>query len=155
MNKPLRISASMLIFLTSILSLANDTTHLEGFQWQNLEWQIKNITFEPNPFDLAAHVSILNIDQNATKTTGMFYDKENIWKFRFTADVPGTWRFRTFNEDTDLDGHRGIIEIAPNREDRGFVIKHEGKWARGEGYRNPYRTARIHGIPHARLLPLV
>ncbi|MFP4105878.1 MAG: DUF4038 domain-containing protein [Phycisphaerae bacterium] len=40
----------------------------------------------------------------------LFWDGENVWRFRFSPDTPGRWEWRTRSSDAGLDGKTGSFE---------------------------------------------
>lgn len=114
-------------------SAASGTGTLDrvGTQWAPyLEWSLHNPTWEGNPYDLVARVAFVHTESGKRRTTGMFYDGENVWKFRFTGTQEGEWRFTTSSEDADLDGKEGrvVIEPNPNAKAHGFLTHFGNKW---------------------------
>jgi hypothetical protein len=71
-------------------------------------------------------------DSGEKRTTGMFYNGHNTWKFRFTATRTGTWIFSTSSQDPDLDGKQGTVTIGPNPNKNlpGFITSFGNKWYR-------------------------
>lgn len=102
-----------------------------GSQWTPyLEWRLSNSTYEGNPFDLVATATFVHRDSGETRTTGMFYDGGDSWRFRFTGTRPGEWTFTTQSPDPDLHSHTGTVEIRPNPGAIGFVTNYGNKWGR-------------------------
>ena len=103
------------------------------FQWTPyLEWSIQNPTYSVNPFDLEARVNFSHTKSGETHSTGMFYTKDNVWKFRFTGTRTGEWSFVTHSEDIDLNGLTGkvIVHLNPDPDIAGFVTNFGNKWGR-------------------------
>jgi lysophospholipase L1-like esterase len=106
--------------------------------WEYQEWDINNPTWSGNPFDLDAQVTFQNQLTGETITTGMFYDNNDTWSFRFTGMELGTWTFTTFSSDTDLNGLTGTVIVDPNDDPNayGFMTASSvdpRKWARMKG----------------------
>ena len=99
-----------------------------GTQWTPLEWGFENPTFKGNPYDLIATVTFVHSKSVKEHATEMFYDGENIWKFRFTGTRPGRWTFTTSSKDGDLDSKQGTVMIKPNPGVDGFVTNFGNKW---------------------------
>lgn len=98
-------------------------------QWAPyLEWSLPDTTYEGNPYDLVATATFVHGDSGQTHTTGMFYDGDNTWRFRFTGTQPGIWHFTTESSDPQLDGRGGTVEIQPNPGVAGFVTNYGNKW---------------------------
>lgn len=143
-NKPLVtriITACLGIILlsTAIYTLAGfpqHTTaltlpHQEGLLWAPyMEWSLDNATYSGNPFNLVADVTFTHAESGETRTTQMFYDGDDTWKFRFSGTRTGQWSFTTSSSDPDLDGHNGALTIQPNPDPnaRGFVGNSGNKW---------------------------
>ncbi|HUF62987.1 MAG TPA: DUF5060 domain-containing protein [Verrucomicrobiales bacterium] len=104
-----------------------------GFLWSpHLEWILRNPDRGENPFDLEASVAFTHAESGERRTTGMFHDGGDQWKFRFTATRTGTWSFETRSGASALDGKRGSIVIAatPVPAGRGFITSVDGtRWA--------------------------
>jgi hypothetical protein len=103
--------------------------------WEYVEVDIHNPTWSDNPFDLEASVTFTHQTSGTTITTGMFYDNNNTWSFRFTGMELGNWSFTTNSADADLDGLTGTIAVNPNDNPNayGFTTKSDvdpNKWAR-------------------------
>ncbi len=113
----------------------------EGRQWRPyLEWSLSTDTFEGNPFDLVATVTFVHPESGEKRTTEMFHDDGQTWKFRFTGTRPGQWEFTTSSADPELDGHRGTVTVAPNDRAYGFVTHSGNKWARPFGSQGELRA---------------
>lgn len=91
------------------------------------EWSLVNPSYTGNAFDLEATVTFISLRSNRQITTGMFYDGNDIWKFRFTGVEQGRWRFTTMSRDPELDGHSGFVTVQPhpNPSMEGFLT-HQG-----------------------------
>jgi hypothetical protein len=61
----------------------------------------------------------------------MFYDDNNVWKFRFTGTRTGEWTLVTTSSDADLDALTGSVTVAANPEPdvRGFLTNQGNKYA--------------------------
>lgn len=105
--------------------------HKTGTQWYPyLEWSLTNASYSGNPFDLVATVTFTHTASGETRTTEMFYDGSDTWKFRFSGTQSGDWTFTTSSSDGDLDGYSGTLTINPNSNSLGFVTHYENKWIR-------------------------
>lgn len=103
-------------------------------QWAPfVEWRLTNATWEGNPYDLEATATFIHEKTGETRRTGMFYDGDGGWRFRFTATRPGRWTFRTASGDADLDGRTGMVTVEPNDDAYGFVTHVANRWVRPRG----------------------
>lgn len=131
------IQTSLALIWTALLTAASlHAADLDrsGTQWAPvLQWELKNATVDGNPFDLPATATFVHEASGERRTTGMFYDGDDTWKFRFTATRPGRWTFFTSSADPNLDGRSGTVTIAPNPSGYGFVTHAGNKWARPRG----------------------
>ncbi len=107
----------------------NDTTN--GVLWETMEWEINNPDFTENPFDLMAVVTFLHKSSGEILRTEMFYDENNIWKFRFTPTRTGVWEYTTTSEDLELNGLKGVINVTENPDSTayGFLTHIGSKYA--------------------------
>jgi hypothetical protein len=131
-------SKKYIVFVIAVLSLvqpcnsvAKTLPETTGSQWcPYLEWNIKNLSFEGNPFDLEARVELVHRDMDASVRTPMFYKGGHSWGFRFTGTSTGQWSFRTLSDDEDLNGWTGTIAIKKNdnRRAHGFIKAIGNKW---------------------------
>ncbi|MFP4622164.1 MAG: DUF5060 domain-containing protein [Bacteroidales bacterium] len=126
---------AILLFLTGISTSAK--THAKSFdkksgnQWsQVLEWTIENPSYKGNPFEIEAKAIFYHTESGRTITTPLFYDDNNIWKFRFTGVKTGEWKIRTYSQDNDLNGWTGKVDITENENDKahGFIKAFGNKW---------------------------
>jgi hypothetical protein len=103
-----------------------------------LEWKLEHRDHAGNPFDVEATAVFSHAASGETRTTGMFYDGEGAWKFRFTGTRTGKWTFQTRSSVAALNGKTGSVVIAaPGRgkQPRGFVTSVDGNgwaWQTGE-----------------------
>lgn len=104
-------------------------------QWYPfVEWQVDDVTVADavNPFDVVAWVVFEHEASGEAVRTGMFYDGDGTWKFRFTGTKVGRWTFTTSSEDAaELDGLDGSVEVEPNDDavlGRGFVTSEGHQW---------------------------
>jgi hypothetical protein len=103
----------------------------DGSLWYPyLEWTLSNPGFKGNPYDIVARVTFVHIDSGETRKTEMFYDGNNIWKFRFTGTRIGKWTFTTSSDLVNLNGKSGSVIIKPNnnKNAHGFVKNFGSKW---------------------------
>lgn len=105
-----------------------------GSQWTPaLEWSLPNASDSGNPYDLAATVTFRHDASGEEHTTGMFFDGDAAWSFRFAGARPGRWTFESHSDDPELDGRTGVVTIEPNDDAFGFVTHVGNKWARQHG----------------------
>lgn len=126
------------VLLAAAMALAAPQAHAQtmdrtGTQWSPyLEWSLENPSFSGNPFDLVATAHFVHSASGETRTTEMFYNGGNEWKFRFTGTRTGEWTFTTASSDADLAGHAGTVTINenPNPDVKGFITSQGNKFAR-------------------------
>jgi hypothetical protein len=102
-----------------------------GFQWYPfVEWEIKKPSLAVAPFDVMAKVIFTHSKTGDSFVTCMFYDKNNTWKFRFTATIPGEWSLKTTSDDPELNGWTGKVRIKknPDKNAHGFMKSSGNKW---------------------------
>lgn len=99
--------------------------------WELEEWAIDNRSWNGNAFDVVGTVTFNHADSGATRTTEMFFDGSNTWKFRFTGTRTGEWKFSTSSDDPDLHGHSGSVTVRPraNSDIKGFLTHVGNKYA--------------------------
>jgi hypothetical protein len=102
-----------------------------GVMWESLEWSVKNVSHSGNPFDIPARVTFTHAGTGKKRTTEMFYDGEDTWRFRFTGTRVGEWTFHTESNVPELNGHAGAVTVAenPNRRIKGFLTHVGNKYA--------------------------
>jgi hypothetical protein len=70
-------------------------------------------TYQNSYVDASATATLARPD-GATRTVPLFWDGENIWRFRFSPDVVGAWRWRTTSDDNGLGGKSGSFTVVPS-----------------------------------------
>ena len=123
-------------WLTESVRVEGRSLDRAGTLWAPyIEWSLQNPTFEGNAFDVIATATFVHEQSGQKRTTGMFYDGKDTWKFRFTGTHIGTWTFTTSSTDGDLDKRRGSVLIKPNSNSAitGFITNQGNKWARPAG----------------------
>lgn len=124
----------MLLFQTipAAADAGNKTfTDKTSTQWYPiLEWTVKNLSVDGNPFDLEAKAVFFHKKTGQTITTPLFYHGNSIWKFRFTGTRTGVWKVTTYSKDKDLNGWSGKIIISGNEnaDAHGFMKAFGNKW---------------------------
>ncbi len=103
-----------------------------------LEWEIADVSFTNNPFDILATVTFTHNETGESHTTEMFYTGADSWKFRFTGTAVGEWKFTTQSSTNELDGHVGNINVLvhPDKNAKGFIRPLDAdpsKWSRQSG----------------------
>ena len=119
-----------LLLLIGLLSCDIDIQK-SGYRWYPyLEWEISNITYRGNPFDLDASVKFTHSESGKEIVTSMFYADMDTWKFRFTGTLTGKWTYITSSEDEELDKITGEVIIKPNPDNdaHGFMTHFGNKW---------------------------
>jgi ferric-dicitrate binding protein FerR (iron transport regulator) len=136
--------------------IAKHISVLEGTLWAPyIECSFKNTTWSGNPFDLIAAVTFTHKASGETRTTQMFYDENNIWKFRFCGTRTGLWTFSTNSSDADLHGRTGTVVIKPNPDPKikGFLAKSGQKYARQIGENGELEGVRFNVYMNAKDFP--
>lgn len=121
---------SVLIITGNLLPTNAAPLDRSGTQWYPyLEWSLENPTYKSNPYDVQATATFTH-SSGKTRTTGMFYDGDDTWKFRFTGTITGEWSFNTSSSDEELNGKTGTVTIKPNPDPRahGFITHFGAKW---------------------------
>jgi hypothetical protein len=106
----------------------------EGTLWTPfLEWEvgIGAIDHIDNPFDVIAEVKFQHPDSGEVRSTQMFHDGDDSWRFRFAGTRTGEWTFATASREPALDGLSGRILIHPNPDPdaRGFLTTQGNRFA--------------------------
>ena len=121
------------------IEVSSDLNRIGTLWAPYIEWHITNTTYSGNPFDLVAEV-IFSHEQSGNRiSTYMFYDNNDVWRWRFTGIEVGTWNYYTVSDDPELNGISGHIDISPNLKGDvySFVTQYETtdhtKWARYKG----------------------
>jgi hypothetical protein len=103
--------------------------------WAGAEWAVTNPSYAGNPFDLVARASFRHAGSGRTRTTEMFYDGDDTWRFRFAATRPGEWTFTTqcdgqdgTGDDRELHGLSGKLLVEPDPRSHGFITNFGDKW---------------------------
>jgi hypothetical protein len=86
-----RLLAATILLLPQALYAADESfPQTTGTQWYpRLEGNLKNPSFDGNPFDVEAKVIFIHRKTGRSATTSMFYDGGDTWRFRFTAIFTG------------------------------------------------------------------
>jgi len=117
---------SLLVLAPGILTGAAVGDHAR--QWEPIDWQFENSSWDGNPFDLIAEAVFEHVDGGETIRTELFYARKSSWVLRFTGPRPGTWKFTTRSKDADLDGLSGEVTVEPNPGAVGFMTAFGNKW---------------------------
>lgn len=94
------------------------------------EWEVENTSYRGNPFDIIASATFVHQESGQSHTTGLFYNGNDQWRFRFAGTLPGLWTFTTQSEDAELDGLNGEVMVDENPGTPGFVTNFGNKWGR-------------------------
>ena len=99
------------------------------------EFSLSDISYPGNPFDQKAKATFTHHASGEQRTTGMFYDGNATWKFRFTGIKTGLWSFITTSENPALTGHTGAVSVFPNPDAamEGFLTHHRNQFAIQKG----------------------
>ena len=86
-----------------------------------------------NPYtDVLLDIELVGPDRRTIRVPG-YWDGGKTWKMRFAPPKVGTWTWKTFSTDKDLDGKLGVVECAPESDPTtGFFHVH------------PYRSQSRH-----------
>ena len=97
----------------------------------HLDWELKNSSWQGNPYDVLATATFNHEDNVTQHTTELFYIGNDTWQFRFTGTKIGDWTFHTESEDSDLDDHTGKVAVKPNPDPaaRGFLTHAGNQYA--------------------------
>lgn len=129
-----RFVIDLVVVLVSVCSVQAGPYDRSGTQWYPfLEWEIENPTIDGNPYDVIASVTFVHTASGETRTTGMFYDSNSIYKFRFTGTLTGEWTFTSSSSDPELNGIGGIVTITAQPDSvlsRGFITSFGNRWGR-------------------------
>jgi len=130
-NFKVKILIYILSLFPIIMYSQNDLGATNGVLWKYIEWEIPNVDFIDNPYDVIAKVSFVHDQSNKVINTEMFYDNNNKWKFRFTGTRLGTWKFVSTSINSQLDKHIGVVNISKNPSDgaTGFLTNVGNKFA--------------------------
>lgn len=112
-------------------SQSRDSGSRAGVMWECLEWSVENASHSGNPFDVPATVTFTHDDSGQERTTEMFYDGNDTWRFRFTGTRAGKWTFETSSSVSGLNGHTGSVVVTGNRDPKikGFLTHVGNKYA--------------------------
>lgn len=130
-SRPAVIGAMVLLLLSAPHAAADllNTTLYSPY----VEWAVADVKYAGNPFDVKAQITFTHVDSGATRTTGVFYDSDGQWKFRFSGDLPGQWEFSSSSAHAGLDGLKGTVQVAAHAAagtaGLGFVTGQGKQWA--------------------------
>ena len=120
------ITLSITLSLTLLLitkTTATDFGNRQVTQYEPyLEWQINNVNYSGNKFDVVATVTFTH-SSGASHTTEMFWDDNSTWKWRFSGSETGNWSFTTSSDNNSLNGHTGTVTVTPNNDSKvkGYI----------------------------------
>ncbi|MEL6678882.1 MAG: DUF5060 domain-containing protein, partial [Pseudomonadota bacterium] len=97
------------------------------------EWTLDNPSISGNAYDLEAKAVFTHVETGEIIETGMFYNGDGSYSFRFSGTQDGAWTFRTSSSDGDLNGFTGRVNVAADPDARGFVVAENGKFAQQMG----------------------
>ena len=97
------------------------------------EWTLRDTMIDGNPYDMDASVTFTHVETGETIKSGVFYDGDGVYKFRFTGTKPGEWVFESESAHVELDGFTGAVNVESNPDARGFVVAENGKFAQQIG----------------------
>ena len=114
---------ALIALLLPLLSFATDFGNRSVTQYEPyLEWQVTNVDYNGNAFDVVATVTFTH-SSGASHVTEMFYDNNDTWKWRFSGSLTGNWTFLTSSSNGDLNGHSGSITVNQNNDNKvkGYI----------------------------------
>ena len=125
----IHVLLTILLLSSSIHAL--DFDNREALIWQTIDWQIENVAYSGNPFDVVATVTYTHQGTHLTRTTEMYYDGNNVWKFRFTGTLAGRWSLTTKSNVPELNNHKAVVTVSRNQNPRfkGFLTHKGNKFA--------------------------
>jgi len=128
-NRGFTILLPVVFLVISTIIHAEDADSRTGRMWETLQWSVKNSSIQGNPYDVEASATFRH-SSGETRTTGMFYDGDDTWKFRFTGTQTGEWKFFTTSLDPELSGMSGTVIVKPNPDPQahGFIKSFGNKW---------------------------
>jgi hypothetical protein len=132
-----------------------DPDKREGFMWKCLEWSVGCVSCSGNLFGVLATVTFTHSDSGEKRVTEMFYDKDKMWKFRFTGTRPGMWTFKTESKVPELDGRSGTVIIKPNPNPniKGFLTTQGNKFAIQVGNEGKLKAYRFNAYMNGHQFP--
>ena len=157
----LSLKSLLVLFTLSAVGYSTDFGSKSVTQWSPyLEWEIGNVSYSGNAYDVIATVTFEHQGSDARHETEMFFDGNDTWKFRFTGTKTGTWTFSTSSDNGDLNGHSGEVNVSPNPDKSipGFLVASDNKFALQKGDNgelvgipghvfNPWMDDRDHARP--------
>lgn len=98
--------------------------HVE--KWEILDISFKTSSKVASPFTADFHAVFTHENGTVQKVPG-FFNGGNEWIIRFSSSLEGTWQFATSGNVSKLNGKKGRVDVAPNKEDNhgGIVINNE------------------------------
>ena len=118
---PLSMRLGVLGALALPMASAGAVMDREGNLYEVLEWVVDAVEYTGNPFEVDATVTFTHAASGEERRTGMFYDEDNTWRFRFSGVRTGVWSFVSQSENARLDGLSGTVTVNPDPAARGFL----------------------------------
>lgn len=112
---------------------AIDLGAVSASSFETLTFSVRNVSFEGNPFDLDATVLFTHDESNKQIRTGMYYDGDDTWRFRFNGSLPGKWTFYSDSADGELSNVFGEVDVQHAEVANGFLTSYGSKYARQAG----------------------
>jgi len=99
--------------------------------WECADWHTDDVSYTGNPFDVRTTVTFRHWASGAKRTTEMFYEGNNTWRFYFPGTRTGHWTFHTASDLARLDGHTGGIAVRDRSggAPKGFLTHVGNKYA--------------------------
>ncbi len=111
-------------------SAQNEFDEKEVALWETAQWTVRYPDYEGNPFDLAAKTVFTHESSGEIRESGLYYDGDKTWRFRFTATQIGSWQFVTTRENEYFDNLKGTIVVSDNPDSNahGFIKNFDRSW---------------------------
>jgi len=119
----------LVVHLTGSLPVAASVI-TESKLWEPVTWSFENPGYSGNPYDLATWAKFTHAPTGRIIRTGLFYDRGDTWKLRFTGTQAGRWTFETRSSDPQLNDLEGQVEVRANPGVPGFMTNYGSKWGR-------------------------
>lgn len=94
------------------------TLDVQAQKYETAKWQVLDIPFKLNnainkPFELVFG-AVFSHEEGKTIRIPAFYNDDNQWIIRFSPQLEGTWKYRTYSTQAKLAGIKGEVNVNPN-----------------------------------------